>query len=257
VTVTFTAANQSVSATALDIIVAAGKEAGIVGIEEQLYAEDMNWSLEKLQRLIDQFNAKRELIYTEGFAQYNLIANHAPHTIGPSGDFNVVNAPVRIVGASYILSGSAAVPVDQPIRIMDADWWQKNPTKTLISTIVTHLYYERDFPLGQINFWPISAIINPVRLRTWTGLPQVLAPTTTLALPQGYWDALVLSLAIRLCPGYGREIPPNLMMLQKEAMKAIVGNNAEPPLIDTNSGGMPDTPRAGRPDFNFLTGLRE
>ena len=48
--------------------------------------DDAAWGLEKLQRIIDQWNARRELIFSVSFLQFTLIANHGPHTIiGPGG----------------------------------------------------------------------------------------------------------------------------------------------------------------------------
>lgn len=255
-TVTFTATNAMVSAAALDILTSAFTEAGIQNPQEPLDADMTAWGMEKLQRLLDQINAKRELIFAENFALYTLTPNHAPHTIGPGGDFNVPNTPVRIVGAAFILSGVSSNPVDSPIKIKDADWWRGLPTKSQISSVVTHLYYERDTPLGQLNFWPVCTIANPVRLETWASLSQAVTPQQQIALPQAYWDMIVLSLAVRLCPSYGKEISPSLKGMHSEAMKAVLDNNADPPVIQTNAG-MPDSPRAGRPDFNFLTGMKE
>ena len=40
------------------------------------------------------------------------------------------------------------------------------------------------------------------------------------------------------------------------AAQVTLGSPADPPRIDTDSG-MPNSGGEGRPDFNFLTGLRE
>lgn len=252
----FTNSNAAVLVTAADLIKAALLESGIIGSGEPLEPEDAEWGLEKLQREIDQFNARRELIFSYGFALYTLKANHAPHTIGPGGDFNVPIRPVKILSARFILNSGSTSPVDSPIDIRDEAWWAANPLKSLISSIVTDLYYDKAGALGNLNFFPICNIANPVRLETWSSLAQAVSLTTKLGFVQGYWDAVVCDLAVRLCPSYDQPVSSDLREQWNRAMRIIEANNDKPPRIQTNSG-MPGSDRGGRPDFNFLTGLRE
>lgn len=254
----FSANNFSVQVAPADLIQSALLESGILQAGENISAEDGQWGLEKLQRLVDSFNARREIIFRHDFTQFTLKANHGPHTIGPGGDFQLPARPVRIVSASFVLSSGAANPVDLPINAhRDADWWAANPLKSMLSTVVTDLYYDPQIPLGNLNFWPICTIANPVRLETWDALTQAVDLVTPLGFAPGYWDGIVLTLAINLWPSYNRMIPvpADLKEQQRMAMKVIYQNNDPPPRIITNRG-MPSS-RVGRPDFNFLTGLRE
>lgn len=256
--VTFSGA--SVSAQAADIIQSAVLEAGIFAAGEPLPGPDAVWCLEKLQRIIDQWNAIRQLIFSSGFYLYTLIPNHAPHTIGPTGDFNTGAAanyrPVNIGSASFVLNPGTSNPVDLPIMLRSKGWWAANPLKSMISSIVTDLYYDPAQPNGNLNFFPICNAAGAVRLEMWNTLTQALKLTTQLGFVQGYWEALVLTLAVALCPSYEKQPSPILLSRQAEAVKIILANNDPPPVIDT-SGGMPGTRGDGRPDFNFLTGLRE
>jgi hypothetical protein len=253
---TFSAANAAVSVAPRDLILSALYEINAVAPGEPLLAEDAAWGLEKLQRLIDQFNARRELIFSVGFNLYNLQANHAPHTIGPGGDFNVPLRPVKIVSAAFILN-SGSQPIDRPINIRDDDWWAANTLKSLGSSIVTDLYYDEASPLGNLNFYPISTLANPVRLETWSSLAQAVNLQSKLGFVQGYWDAVVTDLAVRLCSSYEKPVSPDLREQWMRAMRIIEANNDGPPRIETDGGGMASSGRGGRPDFNFLTGLRE
>lgn len=242
---------------ALDIVQGAMEELGLIADGEPVQAGDLSVGMPRLQRWIDQVNARRELIYSLSFLAFTLIPNHAPHTIGPGGDFNVPWRPVKVVGANFILNSTSSNPVDSPvIRIMDADWWQQNPVKSLQSSIVTHLYYEPDTPLGNLNFWPICNVANPIRLELWNSISQTVKPTDALILPQGYWDAAVMSLARKLSTVYEVPWTPQLNKLHNEAMRIIEANNDKPPRIDTDLGS-PNSRKGGRPDFNFLTGMRE
>lgn len=256
-TVTFNAANQAVVVSALDLVTSALTDINVVAAGEQPSPEDAALGLEKLQRLIDQWNARRDLIFAVSFPVFTLQANHAPHTIGPGGDFNVPVRPVQVISAAFILNSATANPVDTPIRIRDAEWWAANPLKSLVSSIVTELYYEPASPLGQLNFFPISNVANPVRLQIWSSLSQAINLQGKLGFVQGYWEAVVADLAVRCCPPFERPVTPDLRAAQNQAMRIIEANNNKPPRIDTDVGGLPSARHGGRPDYNFLTGLRE
>lgn len=255
--VVFTQANQSVTASVQDIITAALTEINVTAAGEVPDPQDTAWGLQKLQRLIDQWNARRELVFAVSFLQYTLQANHAPHTIGPGGDFPLAVRPAQVMSGAFILNAGTANPVDTPLNIRDADWWAQNPLKSMVSSICTELYYEPTNPLGQLNFYPICNIANPVRLEVWQSLQQAIALGQTLGLPLGYWDALVTDLAVRLCISFEKPVPPDLKEQWNRAMRIIESNNDQAPTIQTNGAGMPTTQRGGRPDYNFLTGLRE
>lgn len=257
-TVTFTGGNAAVVAAPSDLITSALLEAGIQAAGESLSPQDGAWGLEKLQRLIDQTNARREMIFSHSFNLYNLQANHAPHTIGPGGDFNVPSRPVRIVSGSFILNSGSSNPVDTPIDCdRDEAWWARNPLKSLTSAIVTDLYYDPASPLGNLNFYPICNVANPVRLEIWDSLTQPVSLATKLGFVQGYWDWIVCDLAVKLCPSYNRLVPQDLREQWNRASRIVQANNDGPPQIDTSGAGMPNSRRGGRPDYNFLTGLRE
>ena len=256
-TVTFSAANAAVSALASDVVYSALLEIGVQSAGESIEPQDAAWGLEKLQRLIDQWNAREELIFSHSFLQFNLQANHSPHTIGPGGDFNLQIRPVKIVSGAFILNSGSATPVDSPfLNMRDADWWARNPLKTLTSSVVTDLYYDPGSPLGNCNFYPICNVANPVRLEVWNSLAQAVSLQTSIGLVQGYWDALVCDLAVRLAPSFGRAVSQDLREQWNRAMRIIEANNNKPPKIQTDSG-MSSSRSGGRPDFNFLTGMRE
>lgn len=252
----FTSASGAVSVAPLDLITSASFDAGIGEAGEQIDGAEANRGLEHLQRLLDSINAQRPLVFSHNFLLFNLTPNHGPHTIGPGGDFQQAVRPVDVLSASFVLDGSSANPVDLPINCSRDDaWWAANPLKSLTSSIITDLYYDAASPLGNLNFFPISTVGAPVRLEVWNSLPQAIDFTTKLGFVQGYWDYIVTTLAIRLCLGL-KQPDPALVAMQREALRVILANNDPAPRIDTNSG-MPGSPNAGRPDFNFLTGMRE
>jgi hypothetical protein len=146
--------------------------------------------------------------------------------------------------------------VDLPVRLRDKDWWAANPLKSLTSSIITDCYYEPASPNGNLNFYPICNTNGVVRLGQSSSLAQALNLQTGLGLVQGYWDTLINTLALALCPSFEKQPSPMLVAMQAAGIKTIFENNDPAPRIDTASG-MPGTAGTGRPDFNFLTGMRE
>src|SRR6185437_5968844 len=179
---TFTASNSSVSALASEIVTSAMLEAGIIAAGEPLSADDGAWGLAKIQRDIDGFNAREALIFNVSFEEFTLIANHSPLTIGPGGDFDIPQRPVRVISSSLVLTSSSP-NVDIPMAVKDDQWWADQRIKSLTSTLPTHLYYSQDSPLGKLNFWPIPTEVNDVRLEIWTNLTQAVTLATAIAMP--------------------------------------------------------------------------
>lgn len=244
------AAPNSITVKALDIIKDAMLEIGALAAGENPSSDDEAWILRKLQRLIDRYNARRPMIYNVNFPRFTLKANHSPHTIGPGGDFDINQRPVEIVAAALILAGGSEVEI--PINLRDDAWWADNRLKALTSTYPTNLYYSPDWPLGNLNFWPVPTSVNDVRLEMRLVLTEVTSYAQTISLPPGYWDALVYPLAISLCPSFERSASPELLELNRQAIKAVQSNNTTSPRLASDAPSQKGN--SSRPDFNFLTG---
>lgn len=239
----------SITVKALDIVTAALLEINAIAAGESPDAADAAWALQKLQRLIDRYNARRPMIYNVNFSVFTLQTNHQPHTIGQSGDFDCSQRPVQLVGASLIFTGG----VERPIVLRDDQWWGDKSLKTLTSTLPTDVYYSPDWPLGNLYFWPIPTQANQVRLEAWSVLAQMPLLTTSFSMPPAYWDAIVYPLAISLCPSFDRQPNALLLELERKAVMAVQINNGGSPRISTTDSGMPN--KAGSKNtFNYQTG---
>lgn len=242
----------SITVTALDVIKAAMLEIGVLAAGENPSNEESSWVLQKLQRLIDRYNARLPMIWNVNFTQFTPPANKQPITIGPGGaaDLNVTLRPPEIMSASLILPGNPAVEI--PINIRDDKWWADNRIKGLTSVYPTSLYYSPDSPLGNIYLWPIPTAVNNIRLQMRTVIAQLANYAATFAMPPGYWDAIVYPLAVSLCPSFERTATPELVQLSREAIKAIQSNNMTSP---RSKNDVPTVSSSqGHTDFNFLTG---
>jgi hypothetical protein len=212
-------------------------------------------ALTLFNELLDGLNADGRAIYARGFATFTLTPNHQPHTIGlstntPVPDFTVtVGRPVAIRGANLVLANN----VRSPLALRDDEWWLDLRVPTVPSAIPTDLNYRPDWPNGSIYLWQVPTTAYSLELVTDTQLAQV-ASGDTLDLPQGYVQALALTLAELCAPAFGQTVSGSTVIKAREARARVWGDDDEIPTLDTRDAGMPNSGGGG---FNFRTGFVE
>ena len=98
--------------TPLDIITAALKDIGVLGVGQTPLAEDVQDAFQKLNWMIGQWNRKRYLIYS----LLDVVATctgQDSYTFGPGGDFDVPTRPDRLEGGFFrqlYTGGTAPTP---------------------------------------------------------------------------------------------------------------------------------------------------
>lgn len=251
--------------TLLDIITDALIEVGIFAPGDQLDAETGQWAFRKANYLTDTWSADFGKVFTTTFSVFTLVPGLAPHTIGPTGTpaptfLLTAPRPVKIESAALLLN-TGGQNVDLPMNIRDDAWWAAQPTKDLQTNVPTDLFYSADAPLGQCFFWPVPNVARQVRLQLRTMLAQYEQINDPIAgaggantLPEGYRNALMLTLAETLCAGAARTASPELVESAKVARAVIFGNNSKSPRTTTRDAGMPKAGKRG--DFNWATGGR-
>ena len=208
-----------------------------------------------LNQLLNYWAARGCYAWTTTFQVYTLTPGHQPHLIGPilsPPDFAVALRPTGITSASIILPGNPTT--DVPVNIRDNAWWAHNSVKNIQSSIPTDLYYEADYPNGQLWFWPVPNVGHQARLEGNVVLQQFATLDDVFVAPQAYEAALTLSLAEELVDIWGTEMPGNLARRAMKARDALQSNNNLPPRIATADYGTSSSPSRGRSDFNYLTG---
>lgn len=249
------ASPNSITVTALSIITAALQEIGALAAGEIPSNDDQAWTLQKLQRLIDRYNARQPLVFNVNFALFTLnppSPPDSPTTIGPGGNFDVNQRPVSIPSIGLILDGGTP-GVELPLNRRDDDWWANNRIKGLTSTLPTDYYYSPAWPLGQIYFWPVPTTSHQVRVESRLVLGEITSYAQQFSMPPAYWDLIVYELAISLGPSFKRPASQDLIGLWRAANKAVQGNNISSPRLVSDAPTQ--TSGSGRPDFNFLDGL--
>jgi hypothetical protein len=206
---------------------------------ELIPSEQATFALSKLNGILDTWAAQSIMAYNVEFNEYTLTPNLQPHTIGPTGSLTpvVTQRPVDILSAAIILTTSTP-NVHVPLRIRDKDWWARLSVPALATSIPSDLYYAPTFPNGSIYLSPIGTIAYGLKLETLTLLTQVIL-TTAINLPPAYKEALVLTLALRVAPSYGKQPSVLTLAAQMKAMQAIQSLNCKSPRMGTRDYGIP------------------
>jgi hypothetical protein len=236
--------------TVLDLIQDSLEEIGVYAPSEVPTAADANKALRVLNRMMDQWGARKLFAYNVNFSDFTLTPGRQPHTIGPSAgsDLTTTFRPARIENAALILN-NVTPAVDVPLRIRDDDWWANQRVKDLATNVPTDLYYSPDIPDGSLYLWPVPSFAYGLRLETWVSVGQFTALPDTLSLPPGYHEAIMLSLAERLARPFGKTVPPDLANDANRARVTIQKNNDKSPRISA-------VPYSSKPkgSFNYYSG---
>jgi hypothetical protein len=223
---------------------------------EAVRPENMAFAVGRLRQLIDNWNAQREAIFSEEFPEFTFIADQQDYTIGPTpADFVVTTRPVSIDGGNVLLDTQNPV-VQTPITMRDWQWWLGLTVRTVTTTFPTDCYYEPGWPNGTLHFWPKPTTAYGLQLAV-RGVIDDVTVNSSINLPPGYQNALMLTLAEDIAPGMGAAgmaSLPQTMKKAREARNRIFINNDFTPSLMTQDSGMP-SPNRNRCTWNYRTGL--
>lgn len=237
--------------TISDMVTEALEEIRSARAGDVINSEDMDLGLRTLNRILNAWNADERAVYNEEFNDYTLTPNLSPHTIGPSGTFNVTQRPVSLEYAALNLGNTPNVFT--PIAVRGDEWYQRNQVPGITLSVPTDVYYDTGWPLGKLYFYGIPTVAYGVRLWTRVLLASVVL-TDTFSLPPGYQDALTLTLAERLAPAFGQRASEETKQAARDARDLIFSVNDTTSLdINTRDGGMP-TSSSDRTGYDYLTG---
>jgi hypothetical protein len=217
--------------TGNDIVIAAAKKSGILGLGQSLEGGDTVDILSDLNDMIAQWRRKDWLIFHLLDLAKVWDGRTTAYTVGPGGDFNITLRPEKIRGAFLRQIVNVGLPIDYPLKVIYArEQYNNLALKTLVS-FSKYLFYDPSFTgagLANAFLYPVpNASIYEIHIT----VPEVLAAVTAVdnvSLPEEYFAALKFNLAKRVRQAYGKGMKPDaeLNALAKDALDTIKNANA-------------------------------
>lgn len=212
--------------TAADLIRRSLKLLGVLAAGESLRAEDLADGLTELNLLLGTWANQRLLVHGVRRLAYTLVPSLSPHTIGSAGTFNV-DRPLRIDGAGIILVGATS---ETPITILNDTQYRAIGDKTTEADVPHELWIEWTHPTAKLWLHPVPTTAATLVLYAWSRIAE-FAAGDTVALPDGYENALAHALALQMAPMYGIEPGGALVNNAGETLAAVKRTNTQPSLL--------------------------
>lgn len=223
--------------TVSELIQSALDEIQAVGIGQTMDIADANLGLRYLNRMLDSWSLRQLFVYKQEITRYNITpVNQTSYTIGPTGNF-VAERPTKITGAFIVVVGGTAPLPRYKLEIIEtaADWAELSATQ-YAAEIPSKLYYDKAYPDGRLWLWGYPATANDLELVTWDQLSAFNDLADSVSLPPGYEEAIMYSLAEKLCGPFEKEVPAELARQARRARALIAQFNSKPPRLSADSG---------------------
>lgn len=203
--------------TVNDLVTLAALGMGAIAQNETLPDDELANALQLLTDIIDDWNTQDLLIYTIQRYPFTVPAISQTFTLGVGGDFDPGFRPNRIERANVIFNTSENT-TELPMEIVTYDEWSRIIVKGVQSVIPQAVWFDYQYPLINVNVWPIPNGSQELIFYMWQPVPQIASGTDTLALPPGYKRALRYQLQCELCPLYGKPIDASTLALREDAV---------------------------------------
>lgn len=196
------------------LINTAMRKAKIIGAGEEAAPEDFQDVLADLRRMVGNWRLEPLMIYVNARKQFDLQPGAASYPIGDGAAWDT-ERPIRILAAT-ILDGAGGT---FPLTEITATEYSRHSHKSRVGR-PRHFFYEATFPMAAVRFdcVPDDPTVELVVQESLT-IPDVL--TAELEFPEGYEDALIYNLAVRIAPDFGKPATPEIVGLAV-SYKALV-----------------------------------
>jgi len=189
-------------------------------------------ALERLNGLIESWEADGMSAYSVTRTQFTLTANVGSYTVGTGGDIAIAR-PVKIDGIGLIptipATGNPEFQLQGPLHPSE---YQYDPDKDIIS-MPARFYYNATYPLGTLHLMPRPASAYTIFVYHWHILQATdySSGSDTIAFPTGYPRALMYYLAMELEPllrKYGAQLTDNIVVTARQLKAQLEVLNRKP-----------------------------
>lgn len=222
-------------ATALDLIKAAMRKAGVLTKTESPSADEAADGLSSLNAMLESWSCDGINVAYRTLESHVLTSGTSNYTIGDGGDIDTVR-PVIIVSA-YIRDGST----DYPVGIIGDEKYAAKQEKSTTG-IPEELNYTAAYPLGVINLYPAPSSAYTLFILSEKTIGGGYSLSSTVSLPNGWERAIVHNLAVEIAPEYGQQVPNEVAVIALDSMSLLrrsIVKNRPIECFDANSS-IPD-----------------
>lgn len=198
-------------ASVLELITDSMRDIGALAIEETPTNAEAQLCFRKLNSMIETWTTESLLVYNIAPQTFAYVGGQQSYTMGTGGDFNATR-PVTITQAKNRTNAGTVSEVDYDIYVTDnAQEYADIVTKRIQTVLPTVLYYNNDYPLQRLYFWPApsNTTYAPV-IWSWGLISSFATIGDSISLPPGYYRALQTNLCIEIAPSFGITISAEL-----------------------------------------------
>lgn len=206
--------------TVRDLIYDALKKIHVVGVGQNLTAEQGQSALRTLNDLLASWSVEGGLVYTQTRETFNLTSGKQVYTIGSGADFNTVR-PFDIISLYTTISTT-----DYPATAYGQEDWANIQSKKTSNGIPEVYYYDNNYDIGNIYFYPIPTSVTTVTMFSTKPLIEFSDLTDEVSLPSGYRRALVYNLAVEEAPAYEKEPSITVTKIANQSKSNVFSYNS-------------------------------
>jgi hypothetical protein len=235
-------------ATALSIITDAMVEIGSYSPGDTISAVHQQLGLLRFQNQLNSWQADRLALHLQTALSFTLTSGTSNFTIGPTGNL-VATRPSFVEGVNYLIPGTTPA-TEVPMGPMDNDQYMALSQKTLPSSLPQLYYFNQTMPNATMFIWPKVTQNVGLVIYVDQGIDVPAALTSGVTGPQGYAEAFMYQLALRLCGPMAAPIPQGLPEMAAASYARMRRPNIDPGLLGVDQALGPTSGRG----FNILTG---
>lgn len=220
--------------TVNDIVIAALKKSGVLGLGQPAGGSDVLDAQNDLMDMWAEWNVKTWLTFDKLDMSFIADGRSTPYTVGPAGNFAVTQRPDRVEAAYLRFLNTGSLPVDQPLsQIFARESYANVALKTMVSFPKAY-FYDTASPLGNIFFYPFpqGGGIYEMHIIIKNAFPLTLPLNLSVAnLPRECLSATKFCLARRLRQAYGKGLRPDVELnkLAKNGLETMRNSHVQVP----------------------------
>lgn len=196
-------------ATALDLVTDVLVTIGELGQGQTASPEDGAYCLLRLNSVLDSLSQEEGYIFNRTITSYALTGGTGTYSIGPTGTFAGAR-PTKIDYARILLQVGGQFIGVKDMGIITVERYVSYSDKSSTSIVPEELYYDNAVPNGNLYLFDIPSVVVPtkIELTFWTALQQFASLAAPLVFAPGYYEMVVMILAVAVSPSYNKPVDP-------------------------------------------------